>query len=143
MRIDLYSDKSDQVFSALQRVGRVHLPTIASVVLSNFPIRLGEDFLSFPRPAPQAPRNRNGPAPINVVERANGASCDGIVRLPFIPDLDVQEERKPPTSCASAIALYSIPFDTAAGGAILASGCLLSVVFLWAPTCSLRGGATR
>ena len=143
MHTDLYSDKSDQVFSALQRVGWVHLPTIASVVLGNFPIRLGEDFLSFPRPAPQAPRNRNGPAPINVVERANGASCDGIVRLPFIPDLDIQEERKPPTSCTSAIALCNIPFDTATSDAISASGCLLSVVFLWARTCSSRGGASR
>ena len=52
-----------------------------------------------------------------------------IVRLPFIPDLDIQEERKPPTLCASAIALYNIPFDTETSDAILASGCLLSVVF--------------
>ena len=45
MHIDLYSDKSDQVFSALQHVGWVHLPKIASVIFANFPIRLGEDFL--------------------------------------------------------------------------------------------------
>ena len=92
--IDLYSDKSDQVFSAPQRVGWVHLPTIASVVLGNFPIRLGEDFLSFPRPAPQAaPRNKIGLAPLHAVERANGASSDGIIRLPSVTDLDIQKER--------------------------------------------------
>ena len=45
MRIDLYSDKSDLVFSALQHVGWAHLPKIASVIFANFPIRLGEDFL--------------------------------------------------------------------------------------------------
>ena len=55
MHIDLYSDKSDLVFSALQHVGWAHLPKIASVIFANFPIRLGEDFLSFLRPAPQAP----------------------------------------------------------------------------------------
>ena len=76
MPIDLYSDKSDQVFSALQHVRWVHLPKIASIIFANSPVRLGEDSLSFLRPAPQAPRNRNGLAHLNVVERANGASRD-------------------------------------------------------------------
>ena len=134
-RIDLYSDKSDQVFSALRRVGWVNIPAIASVIFGNSSICLEEDFLSFPRPVLlQAPRNRNGPTPLDVVENVNGASRGAIAGLLFFLDLDIQEERKPPASCVATTALCNMPFDTAARDAMLANGCPLSVVVLWAPT---------
>ena len=127
--------KSDQVFSALRRVGWVNIPAIASVIFGNSSICLEEDFLSLPRPKLlQAPRNRNGPTPLEVVENVNGASRDGIAGLLFFLDLDIEKEQKPPTSCAATIALCNMPFDTAARDAMLASRCLLSVVVSWVPT---------
>lgn len=67
----------------------------------NCPIRLGADFLSFPRPVlPQAPRNRNGPVHFNVVEPADTSSSSRISIF--------KRSEMPPTSCASAITLQHV-----------------------------------
>ena len=133
--IDLYSDKSDHLFSAQQRVGWVHLPAIASVIFGIPPFALKSIFFSSHVRRSRKLHTTEMGLLLSMLSSVPTASAAMASLASSSSRISTSKKaEKPPTSCASAIALCNLPLDTAARDAMLASGCLLSVVILWVPT---------